>query len=195
MVTSTTQTLEWIANYFGPIPRGPDVENLEAQQGDLTENRYVTLEDNIHLPAIAMLFPTVYYDHPDEAPLDAAVKVLGQGRTSLLYQNLVQTGRAVSAYTSHACRELSCELMVVVIQNPSSGETLADMEKAIRETLREFTERGVNQDDLQKFLAGFESGQIFSMQSVSGKVRNLAFSEVFSDDPKTRPMTSIATPA
>jgi len=59
------------------------------------------------------------------------------------------------------------------------------MEQAIRETIDEFTERGVNEDDLQKFIAGYESGQIFAMQSVAGKVSNLAFAEVFSGDPKT----------
>ena len=179
------QTLEWIVKYFGPIPSGPDVENLSRQPGSLEKDRYVTMEDNIHLPAIAMLFPTVYYRHPDEAPLDAAAKVIGLGKASLLYQRLVQTGRAVSAYVSHACRELACEMAIIVIQNPASGETLAEMEEAIRETLREFTGRGVNDDDLQKFIAGFESGQIFGMQSVAGKVRNLAFSEVFTGDPKT----------
>jgi zinc protease len=179
------QTLEWISKYFGPIPGGPEVENQPRQTTTLDADRYVTLEDNIHLPAIAMLFPTVYYRHPDEAPLDAAAKILGQGRTSLLYQNLVQTGRAVSAFVSHSCRELSCEMAFFVIQNPASGESLADMEEAVRETLREFAARGVNDDDLQKFISGFESGQIFGMQSVSGKVRNLAFSEVIAGDAKT----------
>ena len=179
------KTLEWIDRYFGPIPRGPEVEKMEPQPGKLTQDRYVTLEDNIHLPAIAMLFPTVYLQHPDEAPLDAATKIIGMGKASLLYQGLVQTGRAVSAYVSHPCRELACEMAIIVIQNPASGETLADMEQAIRETLREFTERGVNPDDLEKFIAGFESGQIFGMQSVAGKVSNLAVAEVFSGDPKT----------
>jgi len=179
------QTLEWVAKYFGPIPRGPAVENLARQPGALETDRYVTLEDNIHLPAIAMLIPTVYYRHPDEAPLDAAAKILGQGKSSLLYQRLVQTGRAVSAYVSHSCRELACEMAFVVIQNPASGETLAEMEEAVRETLHEFAERGVNEDDLQKFIAGFESQQIFGMQSVAGKVSSLAFAEVFNDDPRT----------
>ncbi len=179
------KTLEWIAKYFGPIPRGPEVDKLEPQPGSLEQDRYVTLEDNIHLPAIAMLFPTVYLQHPDEAPLDAATKILGMGKASLLYQRLVQTGRAVSAYVSHACRELACEMAFIVIQNPASGETLADMEQEVRATMREFTERGVNEDDLQKFIAGFESGQVFGMQSVAGKVSNLAFAQVFSDDPKT----------
>jgi zinc protease len=179
------KTLEWIAKYFGPIPRGPEVEKLNPQPGSLEADRYVTLEDNIHLPAIAMLFPTVHYRHPDEAPLDAATKVLGMGRASLLYQRLVQTGRAVSAYVTHACRELACEMAFIVIQNPASGETLTEMEAAIRETMHEFTERGVNDDDLQKFIAGFESGQVFGMQSVAGKVSNLAYSQVFNGDPKT----------
>jgi zinc protease len=178
------QTLEWVVKYFGSIPRGPEVERLTKQGAQLSQDRYVTLEDNIHLPAIAMVFPTVYYTHEDEAPLDAAAKVLGQGRASLLYQRLVQTGRAVSAHVSHGCRELSCEMAFIVIQNPSSGETLAEMEQAIRETLAEFAERGVNDDDLQKFIAGFESGQIFGLQSVSGKVSALAHAEIYMDDPK-----------
>ena len=179
------QTLEWIAKYFGPIPRGPDVEKLDKQPAEISADRYVTLEDNIHLPAIAMLFPTVYYAHADEAPLDAATKILGQGRASLLYQRLVQTGRAVSAHVSHACRELACEMAFIVVQNPASGETLKDMEAAIRETLLEFAGRDITDDDLQKFTAGFESGRIFGMQSVSGKVGALAFSEVYNGDPKT----------
>lgn len=180
------QTLEWVAKYFGPIPAGPAgplAADLPPQPGRLEGDRYVTLEDNIHLPAIAMLFPTVHYRHPDEAPLDAAAKILGQGKASLLYQRLVQSGRAVSAFVSHACRELACEMAFIVVQNPASGETLAEMEAAIRETLQEFAGRGVNDDDLQKFIAGFESGQIFGMQSVAGKVSNLAFAEVFTGTP------------
>jgi zinc protease len=178
------QTLAWTAKYFGPIPPGPEWPKLAPQPGQLDADRYVTLEDNIHLPAIAMLFPTVYYRHPDEAPLDAAAKIMGQGKASLLYQRLVQTGRAVSAHVSHACRELACEMAFIVVQNPASGETLAEMEAAIRETLHEFVERDVSDDDLQKFTAGFESGQVFGMQSVAGKVGNLAFSEAISGDPR-----------
>ncbi len=178
------QTLEWVAKYFGPIPRGPEVNTLPKQPATIDRDRYVTLEDNIHLPAIAMLVPTVHFDHPDEAPLDIAARIMGQGQASLLYQRLVQTGRAVNAFVSHPCRELACEMSFVVVQNPASGETLAEMEQAIRETLHEFAERGVSQDDLDMFKARFESGRIFGMQSVSGKVGGLAFTEMFTGDPK-----------
>ena len=176
-------TLELVNKYFGPIPAGPEVENLPKQPGQLDADRYVTLEDNIHLPALALIIPTVYANHADEAALDAAAKIMGQGQASLLYQRLVQTGRAVQANVSHRCRELACEMMFIVIQNPSSGETLAEMEAAIRETLDEFAAREVSEDDLQKFKAEYESGRIFGLQSVSGKVSTLAAFQTYTGSP------------
>jgi zinc protease len=176
-------TLELVNTYFGSIPAGPEVENLPRQPGSLETNRYVTLEDNIHLPAVALIIPTVYANHADEAPLDAAAKIMGQGQASLLYQRLVQTGRAVQANVQHRCRELACEMMFIVIQNPGSGETLAEMEVAIRETMDEFANREISEDDLQKFKAQYESGRVFGLQSVSGKVSTLAAFQTYTGSP------------
>ncbi|MGB7452931.1 MAG: pitrilysin family protein, partial [Lysobacterales bacterium] len=177
-------TLEMVNKYFGSIPAGPDVENLPKQPGQLDADRHVTLEDkNVHLPAIAMIMPTVYANHADEAALDAAAKIMGQGQASLLYQRLVQTGRAVQANVSHRCRELACEMMFIVIQNPASGETLTEMESAVRETLEEFANREVSEDDLQKFKAEYESGRVFGLQSVSGKVSTLAAFQTYTGSP------------
>jgi zinc protease len=177
------KTLELVNKYFGPIPAGPEVVNLPKQPAELDADRFVTLEDNIHLPAIAMTIPTVYARHEDEAPLDTAAKIMGQGQASLLYQRLVQTGRAVQASVSHSCRELACMMIFIVIQNPASGETLAEMEVAIRETMDEFAERGVSEDDLQKFKAQYEAGQVFGLQSVSGKVSKLAAFQTYTGSP------------
>ena len=58
------ETLKLVNKYFGTIPAGPDVENLPKQPGQLDADRYVTLEDNmVHLPAIALIIPTVYGSH------------------------------------------------------------------------------------------------------------------------------------
>ncbi len=176
-------TLELVNKYFGSMPTGPAVDNLPKQPGQLDTDRYVTLEDNIHLPALALIIPTVYASHADEAPLDAAAKIMGQGQASLLYQRLVQTGRAVQANVRHSCRELACEMMFIVIQNPGSGETLAEMEVAVRETMDEFAAREVSADDLQKFKADYESGRVFGLQSVRGKVSTLAAFQTYTGSP------------
>ena len=177
------ETLRLVQKYFGPIPAGPGVENLPKQPAILDADRYITLEDNIHLPAIALLIPTSYQAHEDEAALDAAAQIMGQGQASLLYQRLVQTGRAVQAFVQHSCRELACEMYFIVIQNPGSGETLTEMEAAIRETIAEFAEREVSADDLQKFKAQFESRRVFDLQSVRGKVSTLAAFQTYQGSP------------
>ncbi|MDX2416044.1 MAG: pitrilysin family protein, partial [Xanthomonadales bacterium] len=177
------ETLQLVNKYFGSIPAGPEVENLPKQPVQLTADRYVTLEDNIHLPAVAIIIPTVYAYHADEAPLDTAAMIMGQGQASLLYQRLVQTGRAVQASVSHPCRELACAMMFIVIQNPASGETLAEMEVAVRETMDEFANREVSEDDLQKFKAEYESGRVFGLQSVAGKVSTLAAFQTYTGSP------------
>jgi zinc protease len=177
------ETLELVNKYFGSISAGPAVENLPKQPGKLDADRHLTLEDNIHLPALALIIPTVYGSHADEAPLDAAAKIMGQGQASLLYQRLVQTGRAVQANVSHRCRELACEMMFIVIQNPGSGETLTEMETAVRETMDEFANREISADDLQKFKAQYESGRVFGLQSVSGKVSTLAAFQTYTGSP------------
>jgi zinc protease len=71
----------------------------------------------------------------------------------------------------------------VVIQNPASGETLADMEAAIRETMAEFSARPVSADDLQKFKAQYESNRVFGLQSVAGKVSALAAYQTYQGTP------------
>ncbi|MBL38977.1 MAG: peptidase M16 [Xanthomonadales bacterium] len=179
----TSETLASVVKYFGPIPAGPEVENLPKQPAELDADRYVTLEDNIHLPALAMMMPTVHSSHPDEPALDAAAKILGQGQASLLYQRLVQSGRAVQANVFHSCKELACEMFFIVIQNPASGESLAEMEVAVRETLAEFAERPVSEDDLQKFKAQYEAQRVFGLQSVAGKVSTLAAFETYTGSP------------
>jgi zinc protease len=177
-------TLELVNKYFSSILAGPDVENMPKQPAVLDGDRYVSLEDrNVHLPALVFSIPTVYAIHDDEAALDAAAKIMGQGQASLLYQRLVQTGRAVQASIRHGCRELACEMMFIVIQNPGSGETLAEMEVAIRETMDEFAKREVSADDLQKFKADYESGRVFGLQSVRGKVSTLAAFQTYTGSP------------
>ena len=177
------QTLEWVEKYFGSIPRGPEVEAPVYTEVTLSEDRYISYEDNIALPLLLMAFPTVHRMHPDEAPLDVLMSIMGDGRTSLLYKNLVRDGTAVNANAGHGCSELACTFTLTALPNPASGATLADLETTLRESLAEFETRGVNEDDLQRVKAGIVSSMVYGLESVSGKVSDLASYETFQGDP------------
>ncbi len=177
------QTLEWVAKYFGSIPRGPEVEDPEVLPVSLDADRYISLEDNVALPLVYMAWPTVHARHPDEAPLDVLQSIMGGGRTSLLYKNLVRDGKAVQANAGHGCREIHCSFTLFALPNPASGQTLADLEQTMRDSLVEFETRGVQDDDLTRVKVGIVSDLVFGLESVRGKVSQLAAFETFTGNP------------
>lgn len=177
------QVLDWIEKYFGPIPRGPEVLPPEKIEVSVSGDRYLSMEDNVALPLIYAGIPTVYAFHEDEAPLDVLASILGMGETSLFYKNLVKNQIAVQSGTGHACQELNCNFTMYALANPASGKSLADIEGVMRDSLLEFEERGVLDDDLTRVKMGIISGMIYGLESVSGKVSRLASYETFTGNP------------
>lgn len=177
------ETLSMVNKYFGTIPRGPEVNKPIKPSFTIDADRYISMEDNVHLPLVYMSYPTVSVRHEDEAPLDLLSSILGGGKTSLLYKNLVKNQLAVQASVSHPCAELACTFNLLALPHPAAGKTLADMEKIIRDTLVEFELRGVEDDDLIKAKAAMEASFVFGLQSVAGKVSQLAANETFKGNP------------
>ncbi len=177
------EALAWVDKYFGPIPRGPEVDDPQFVPTVIEEDRYLSMEDNVALSLLYMSYPTVHLYHEDEAPLDVLMYILGQGETSLLYKNMVKNGLAVQASAGHACRELHCEFTILALPSPASGASLADLEKIARDSLDEFEERGVLDDDLERTKMSIVSGMIFNLESVAGKVSQLAAYETFATSP------------
>lgn len=175
------QVLPLVQKYFAEIPSGPAVEPLPKSLFSLAEERYLSFEDNIQFPLISIQFPTVYARHPDEAPLDILAQIIGGDNNSILYKNLVKNQFTVQAQSSHGCQELHCTFDLLAL--PSAGKTLGDIESILRQSLLEFEQRGVTDDDLLKVKAQIEAASIFGLQSVSGKVSQLAYNETFFNEP------------
>lgn len=167
-----SEVLEMAKKYFGTIPRGAEVENQKVDPVVLSEDKYISYEDNIRFPLIQFAYPTVPNYHPDEAPLDVLSDILGGSKNSLFYKNFEKNQTAIQASVFHPCQELAGQFQLTVL--PFPGRTLTEMEEAIRATLKEFEERGVNEDDLKRFKSTFESQTISSLETVAGKASTLA---------------------
>ena len=177
------ETLAWVNKYFGSIPRGPKVERPEKPTVTLESDRYISMEDRVALPLLYIAYPSVHAYHEDEAPLDVLASILGQGETSLLYKNMVKNRFAVQAGTGHGCGELACTFTMYSIASPPSGKTLTDLEEIARNSLLEFEERGVLDDDLTRVKMDIVAGMIYGLESVSGKVGRLASYQTITGNP------------
>ena len=177
-----SQVVKLVEKYFGGIPKGPEVKDMKMEPVKLASNRYTHYVDNYaKLPLLAIVYPTVPNYHPDMAALSALAQILGQGRNSILYQQLTKKQLALNASAFSSLSELSGEFGFQII--PMPGKTLADMEKLFRASLDSFETRGVTDEDIEKFKGGIESSLINGLQSVSGKVSQLASFETFTGNP------------
>jgi zinc protease len=115
------------------------------------------------------------------AALQCLAQVLGQGRNSVLYQQLTKKKLAFQAASFSSLSELAGEFIFQIV--PAPGKSLSDMEKLYRSALDSFEARGVTDEDIQKFKSGQEAQLINGLQSVSGKVSQLAAFQTFTGNP------------
>jgi zinc protease len=178
----TAEVIKLVEKYFGSIPRGPEVEKVVVPAVVLDKDRYVSYTDNyIRLPLLNIVFPTVPNYHKDMAALTCLAQILGAGNTSLLYQQLVKPQLALQANVYSQLFELAGEFTIRVV--PMPGKTLAEMEKLVRASLDSFEKRGVTDEDIEKFRGNSEAQYINGLQSVSGKVFQLAAFQTFTGNP------------
>ncbi|MDF7812452.1 pitrilysin family protein [Hymenobacter sp. YC55] len=180
------EVVKMVEKYFGPINRGPAVQNMKLPEPVLSADRYVSYEDNVRFPMLQMVFPTVPQYHPDEVAIDALAEIIGGGKTSLLYKNLIKTQKAVQAQAYHPTTELAGEFTITSLSLPGKG--LDSMEVLVRRTLAEFERTGVTDDDVARFKASRETDLINGLSSVSGKVSQLAAYQTFSGNPNRLPL-------
>ncbi|MFS8082369.1 MAG: M16 family metallopeptidase [Ginsengibacter sp.] len=178
----TKDVIKMAEKYFGTIPRGPEVKPVQLPPVKLTETHYTSYVDNYaKLPMLNITYPTVPDFDADMAPLSCLAQVLGQGRTSFLYQNLVKPQKALQASAFSSLNELAGTFTITVV--PLPGSNLADMQKLVNESLKDFEVKGVTDDDIEKFKNGYESRLINGLSSVAGKASQLAAFETYTGNP------------
>ncbi len=172
------ETIKLIEKYFGTIPKGPEVTKTNLPAVSLTADRYVSYTDNYaRLPQVLKTFPTVPNYDKDMGALACLAQVIGQGKNSILYQQLVKTQQAIQASAGSRLNELTGEFTISV--TPTSGKSLAAMDSMVKAALASFEQRGVTDDDITKFKGSTEAQTINGLQSVAGKVAQLAAFQTF----------------
>lgn len=176
------EVVKLVEKYFGVIPRGPEVKPVALPAVQLDKDRYASYVDNYaKVPMLMVVFPTVPNYHKDMGALACLAQVLGQGKNSMLYQQLVKKQFALNASSNSQLSELTGEFLVQLL--PMPGKSLTQMDSLFRNALDSFEARGVTEDDVAKFKGGIESQLVNGLQSVAGKTSQLAAFQTFTGNP------------
>jgi zinc protease len=80
---------------------------MAKQAAVLTENRYISYEDNVKFPMYKVTYPTVASMEKDEVALDVLGEILSSSKSSPLYNTFIKSQKAVSANAYNYSRELA----------------------------------------------------------------------------------------
>ena len=174
---SFEDTVALAEKWFGPIPRRdvkPRNLPVEPQQ---TEERRLTVERNVPVDALHMVFHKCDRLHPDYYVFDMLSDLLSAGRSSRLIQHLVverQVFGSVDAYISGSIDTG----MFYVVGKLAPGITLEEAEAAVWQELEAMKTEDIAEEELEKVKNRYESEQIFSNINYLNVATNLAFFEL-----------------
>ena len=158
-----------VTKYFGEIPGGSPMKDLDPLLVTLEETTKLYHEDNFaKTPQLTMVWPTVEQYSSEAYALDFLSELLSSGKKAPMYKVLVKNKKLTSRASAYnRSRELAGSFRVSI--NANAGISLADVEDAVFESFKLFEEEGITESDLERIKAGLETRFYNSISSVLGK--------------------------
>jgi len=157
-----------VSKYFADLPAGPKPPALTVQPVKLAADKREVIEDRVTLPQVSIGWSTVPLWADDDAALDIAAGILGQGKSSRLYQRLVykeQSAQNVNAF--QFSRELAG--MMQISATAREGFNLTQMETAIMDEVARLAKEGPTADEMTMAKNIAEANSVFALRALLGK--------------------------
>jgi zinc protease len=156
-----------IQKYFGPIPAGKPLSRPGVNIPVLASTKRVHARDRVPAARVEFVYAVPQQYSPEEAPLDAAAEILGQGKSSWLYRRLVSELKlANNVRVRNSCREIAGQFHIVVTAR--EGADIQSITSEIDAQIQAFAKQGPSQDDLARFKAGAAMQFISGLERIGG---------------------------
>jgi len=166
-----------IEKYFAEIPSHP-VEKPEVWDVKLDQTKNLYYEDQFaSMAALDMTWSAAADGNEDGPALDALSSLLGRGKNSPLYKNIVEKNLASDVYAYYDARESAGQLGISAYAFP--GVDMDQIMAAIEQSLADFESNGIDEEELATLKAANETSAYRRLGSVLGKAQMLARSKEF----------------
>jgi len=166
--------------WFGDIPAGEIINKVIPQEPPQKEFHQKINEGNVPMDALYLAFHMPARTHKDYYAIDLLSDVLGNGRSSRLYQRLLKEKQLFSQIDAYLTGQIDPGLLVID-GKPSKGISLEETENAIWKELEILKNEKISERELEKLKNKIESALAFSEVNVLNKAINLAFFELLGD--------------
>ena len=167
-------TKKMIADYFGTIPGGADVDRVTEQEDPITEAIEAKAYDsNIQIPMIVTAYRTPSIKSRDSKTLDMISTYLSDGNSSKLYRKVVDE-KKMALEVGAINLSLEDHSMYIIYGLPLGETSLESIISEIDEEVVKIQEDLISEKDYQKLQNKFETNFVDSNSSVEGIANSLA---------------------
>lgn len=163
-----------IQDYFGPIPKGEDIQRNFPKEEPITESmRDKAYDSNIQIPAVIAAYRTPSFKDRDAYVLDMISQYLSGGKSSVLYKKMVDEQKQALQV---AAVNISQEdygiyaLFALPLGDVSLDTLITEMDEEVANMQEEL----ISERDYEKLQNQFENQFVNSNSSVSGIANSLA---------------------
>jgi zinc protease len=176
------QAVQLVNQYFARVPKAkrPVPRDLPKEPPQTKERRAV-VEEAWPLPAVVVAYHITYDGHPDAYPLHIAAKILSDGQSARITQELVYKKRlALTAFGNANIIEDPNLFYAVAIVQP--GQTPEAAERALIDEFEKMSKEPVLDGELQRAKNQFARDYIVSRESNEDKAKHLSHAAVIHND-------------
>jgi zinc protease len=177
---SLAQVKQLSSKWFGPIPSGKSVKNKIPVEPIQKEYRVLECSSQVPLDGFYLSFHMAGRGDSNYHIHDLLSDILGRGKSSILYQELVEKKKIFNSIGAFVNGSIDPGLLNIQ-GKVNQGYDLHQAEEAVWEILEQFKVKGVSQEEVQKVKNKAESSQVFSDMELLNRAMNLAYAEMLGD--------------
>lgn len=166
--------------WFSSIEKRDVKKRNLPQEPKQTQARFLEVERNVPFDSIYKAYHICNRRNSKYYAVDLLSDILSNGKSSRLYQRLVQEKQLFSEINAYITGEIE-EGLFVFSGNLIEGITLEQADKAITDEISEIKKQLVSEYELEKVKNKVESTLLFSETNILNKAMHLAKCELISD--------------
>lgn len=171
--------LQLIEKLYSELPMRNTIGNPSPEEFEQTGLKYLRLKGDIKQKLVQIGFQAPRIVDSDYYPLSVAIDILGEGRSSRLYQSIMEQQQIVSSIGSFYSAYKDVGVVTV------SSELLADdpsrLIVSLFEEIEKLKKEPIRRAELEKIKNTIESDLFFEQEQVLGRANRLAYFEALGD--------------
>jgi zinc protease len=180
---ATEPTLKFIKETFGKIPQRSKIGKVTPKvipTSATPQKTPIVLKQPGSAALLQAVYPLPNILHPDVPAIDVMDMILTSGRSSRLYQALVESGLASSVSGSAA--ELTEPGWYEINATAASGQDIKKIAEVLKTTFSKLQQQPVTKEELNRAKTQLQAAFILNNQDIASLANQLGYSQTIAGD-------------